>query len=220
MIKIPNMDAIAAVKATDKKNKIPQPPKTVTSRHQGSATVHGSNAILVKRKSLDRARAAAGNDSMNVSTVMPSSQPGGLIGNVAGIVNVNITNGEKGRNAANTMQNSLVMRQFMQKKNFSSHHTQEIGGLRAIPTATSGAGTTTEQALEIDQDASSFSQQEELDSVQRLAYEAAVTSANLSAATGPGARTENLLRSGGTVHDSSLERPHSLIKSAGGTAGA
>lgn len=71
---------------------------------------------------------------------------------------------EKGRNGANTMQNSLVMRQFMQKKNFSSHHTQEIGGLRGIPTTTSGAGTT-EQALDIDQDGSSFSQQEELDSV-------------------------------------------------------
>ena len=63
----------------------------------------------------------------------------------------------------------------MQKKNFSSHHTQEIGGLRGIPTTTSGAGTN-EQELGLEQDGSSFSQQEELDSVQRLAYEAAAAS--------------------------------------------
>ena len=118
--------------------------------------MQGGNALLVKRKSLDRTRAGAGIDGMNVSAIIPSSTSGGMSGVVA-LADSGLVDEGKGRNAANTMQNSLVMRQFMQKKNFSSHHTQEIGGLRGIPTTNSGAGTTEHGGLDMDQDGSTFS---------------------------------------------------------------
>ena len=84
------------MRTLDKRNKIPQPPKTVTCRH-ANATVQGSNALLVKRKSLDKAKAGAGVDSLNVSAVVPGSTPGAMSSFVA------LSGTEKGRNGAATM---------------------------------------------------------------------------------------------------------------------
>lgn len=65
-IKIPNMEQMTQ-KLLEAKSKLPQAPKTATSR-QGT-----SNGLMVNRKSLDRAKAEAGLVATTATPVPPSN---------------------------------------------------------------------------------------------------------------------------------------------------
>jgi hypothetical protein len=134
-IKIPNMEQMTQ-KLLEAKSKLPQAPRTATSR-QGT-----SNGLMVNRKSLDRAKAEAGIVAAATTPVPASNLLGATDKSGASKRTID---GGRGRNSS-TMQNSVV-RQFMQKKNFSSHHND---------------------TAEIELDGSTISQNEEASMLRRL----------------------------------------------------